>query len=100
VGGDGTGQIDAICITKLARRLNSSPRPVVICGTDILASSEIALAGELAQALCRTHKVAGLFYTLTGANAFAAALTHDGPTLNGNDSRSNRRWPRSPAGVG
>jgi NADH-quinone oxidoreductase subunit G len=65
-------------ITKLARRLNASPRPVVICGTDILTPREIALAGDLAQALCRTHKVAGLFYTLTGANAFAAALAQNG----------------------
>ncbi len=66
-------------ITKLARRLNASPRPVVICGTDILTAREIALAGDLARALCRTHKVAGLFYTLAGANAFATALTQDEP---------------------
>ena len=59
-------------VRTLARRLNASPRPFVICGTDILTSREIALAGDLAQALCRTHKVAGLFYTLAGANAFAA----------------------------
>ena len=64
-------------VRTLARRLNASPRPVVICGTDILTSREIALAGDLAQALRRTHKVAGLFFTLTGANAFAAALTGD-----------------------
>lgn len=66
-------------ITKLARRLNASPRPVVVCGTDILTPHEIALAGDLARALRRTHKVAGLFYTLAGANAFAAALLHDQP---------------------
>ncbi len=64
-------------VKKLARRLNASPHPVVVCGTDILTSWEIALAGDLAQALCQTHKVAGLFYTLTGANAFAAALAQD-----------------------
>jgi NADH-quinone oxidoreductase subunit G len=67
----------AFDITKLARRLNASPRPVVVCGTDILTPREIALAADLVQALCRTHKVAGLFYTLLGANAFAAALPHD-----------------------
>ncbi len=64
-------------VTTLARRLNASPRPVIICGTDILTPWEITLAADLAQALCRTHKVAGLFYTLAGANAFAAALPHD-----------------------
>ena len=66
-------------VRTLARRLNASPRPVVICGTDILTSREIALAGDLAQALRRTHKVARLFYTLSGANAFAAAMAHDKP---------------------
>ena len=81
IDGNGTaaaGVSTTFDVTKLARRLNASPRPVVICGTDILTSWEIALAGDLAQALCRTHKVAGLFYTLTGANAFAAALAQDG----------------------
>ncbi|MFO7716785.1 2Fe-2S iron-sulfur cluster-binding protein [Desulfosarcina sp.] len=61
-------------LIALARRLNGSPHPVVVCGTDVLTSREIALAADLAGTLCRTHKVAGLFYTLAGANAFAAAL--------------------------
>jgi NADH-quinone oxidoreductase subunit G len=64
-------------VRTLARRLNASPRPVVVCGTDILMPREIALAGDLAQALCRTHKVAGLFFTLSGPNAFAGALTQN-----------------------
>lgn len=76
-GGGATGVSTEFDVRTLARRLNASPQPSVICGTDILTSREIALAGDLAQALCRTHKVAGLFYTLAGANAFAAGLIHD-----------------------
>jgi NADH-quinone oxidoreductase subunit G len=82
IGGHGTTAPAASTefdVRTLARRLNASPRPVVVCGTDILTPREIALAGDLARALRRTHKVAGLFYTLAGANAFAAALTHDQP---------------------
>jgi NADH-quinone oxidoreductase subunit G len=82
IGGHGATAPDtpgAFDATTLARRLNASPRPVVVCGTDILAPHEIALAGDLARALRRTHNVAGLFYTLAGANAFAAALSHDQP---------------------
>jgi NADH-quinone oxidoreductase subunit G len=77
IGGGAKGVSTEYDVRRLARRLNASPRPVVICGTDILTSREIALAADLAQALCRTHNVAGLFYTLAGANAFAAALIHD-----------------------
>jgi NADH-quinone oxidoreductase subunit G len=68
------GETDAFPVVKLAKRLNSSPRPVVVCGTDIVTSGEIALAADLARALSRTHIKVGLFYTLVGANAFAAAL--------------------------
>ena len=77
IGGEATAVSTTFDVRKLARRLNASPRPVIICGTDILTPHEIGLAADLAQALCRTHKVAGLSYTLAGANAFAAALTHD-----------------------
>jgi NADH-quinone oxidoreductase subunit G len=78
IGGGGAAAVSTeFDVTRLARQLNASPRPVVICGTDILTSREIALAADLAQALCRTHKVAGLFYTLAGANTFAAALIQD-----------------------
>jgi NADH-quinone oxidoreductase subunit G len=76
-GGGATGISIEFDVRTLARRLNASPRPVVICGTDILTSRDVDLAADLAQALCRTHKVAGLFFTLAGANAFAAGLIHD-----------------------
>jgi NADH-quinone oxidoreductase subunit G len=68
-----------IDIPALARRLNGSPRPVVVCGTDILTPGEIALAADLAGTLCRHPIVAGLFTILAGANAFAAALINEDP---------------------
>jgi NADH-quinone oxidoreductase subunit G len=70
----------ALPIDRLAKRLNSSPRPVVVCGTDIAAATEIQLCAVLARTLCRTHILAGLFYTLSGANAFAAGLVQNQPT--------------------
>jgi NADH-quinone oxidoreductase subunit G len=72
-------QVDALPIEGLAKRLNSSPRPVVVCGTDITTAAEIQLSAVLARALCRTHIRGGLFYTLAGANAFAAGLMRDEP---------------------
>jgi NADH-quinone oxidoreductase subunit G len=71
------GAADGLPIRELAWRLNSSPRPVVVCGTDIVTPSEISLAADLAQVLSRTHITVGLFYPLTGANAFAVALEDD-----------------------
>jgi NADH-quinone oxidoreductase subunit G len=58
----------------LARRLNASPRPMVVCGTDTLASGDVALAADIARSLHATHKTVGLFYLMQGPNAFAAAL--------------------------
>ena len=72
-----TGPVENIPVRELAHRLKGSPRPAVVCGTDIVTPAEISLAADLVRVLCRTHKVAGLFYPLAGANAFAAALTHD-----------------------
>ena len=69
------GATEAFPVATLARRLNGSPRPVIVCGTDIVTSRDIRLAADLARALSRTHIKVGLFYTLVGANAFAAALT-------------------------
>ncbi|WP_054699573.1 hypothetical protein [Desulfosarcina cetonica] len=64
-------------LAALARRLNGSPRPVVVCGTEITLPDDIASAADLAEALRPTHKSVGLFFTLDGANAFAAALIGD-----------------------
>ena len=61
--------------TALARRLNGSPRPMVVCGTDVTTPADITLAADIARALRATHHAAGLFYLLNGPNAFATALT-------------------------
>ena len=66
---------DRFPVKALARRLNGSPRPMVVCGTDITLPADIALAAELADALRPAHKAVGLFYVLGGANTFAASLT-------------------------
>ncbi|MGA6925178.1 MAG: NADH-quinone oxidoreductase subunit NuoG [Desulfosarcina sp.] len=69
--------VDEAFVATLAKRIKSSPRPVVVCGTDILMPADLSLAADVAEALLLTHHAVGLFYTLTGANAFAAALMHD-----------------------
>ncbi len=74
------GAFDAFPVAALAKQLNGSPHPVVVCGTDIVTGTEIGLAAELARLLCRTHIQAGLFYTLGGPNAFAAGLM-EGPDV-------------------
>jgi NADH-quinone oxidoreductase subunit G len=61
-------------VMPMAKRLNGSARPVVVCGTDITTPDVIDLAGRLAGALCRTHVTGGLVYILPGANAFAMGL--------------------------
>ena len=61
-------------VNALAKRLTSSPLPMVVCGTDITAPEDVVTAAELADALRPTHKTVGLFYALTGANTFAASL--------------------------
>jgi NADH-quinone oxidoreductase subunit G len=77
-----SGASDSFPVAALAKQLNGSPRPVVVCGTDIVTGAEIGLAAELARQLHRTHVEAGLFYTLGGPNAFAAGLVggHDAAT--------------------
>ena len=69
-------------VGDLAKRLNSSPRPMIVCGTDVTQPMDIGLAADLADALRPTHKAVGLFYVLSGANTFAAALAgEDGKTF-------------------
>ena len=67
-------------ITELARRLNGSPRPVIVCGTDILTPDDVARAADIAGSLQATHKTVGLSYLLPGPNAVATALG-DGPVV-------------------
>ncbi len=61
-------------VGDLVARLNSSPRPMVVCGTHTTVPEDISLAADLADALRPVHKTVGLFYVLESANTFAAVL--------------------------
>jgi len=62
----------------LATMFQNSQRPVIVCGTNIVSLSVIAAAADLAHELKAGNKRAGLFYVLSGANAFGAAIASDG----------------------
>jgi NADH-quinone oxidoreductase subunit G len=74
-----SADVDGFPVEVLAKRLNSSPRPAVVCGSDIVTAADITLAARMAHALCRTHIAAGLFYLFPGANGFTAGLMHETP---------------------
>jgi NADH-quinone oxidoreductase subunit G len=57
-----------------AGALAAGRRPVIVCGTDIVEPTTIAVAADAARLLAAAHKKAGLFYLLPAANAFAAGL--------------------------
>lgn len=61
-------------LTALAEPLRQSRKPVVVAGTDIVRETTVSLAADLALLLKAVGKEAGLFYLLSGANAFGAAL--------------------------
>jgi NADH-quinone oxidoreductase subunit G len=61
-------------IDELARKLGSSKRPVVICGTDIVRESTPVLAADLANLLLEVIEGTRLFFILPGPNAFGAGL--------------------------
>jgi NADH-quinone oxidoreductase subunit G len=61
-------------IAALTARLQSCRRPVVVCGTDIVSENTPALAADCVLLLRTVKERAGLFFALTGANAFGAAL--------------------------
>ncbi|MEJ2039080.1 MAG: NADH-quinone oxidoreductase subunit NuoG [Desulfosarcinaceae bacterium] len=66
--------IDPGSLKALADRLAHSRGAVVVCGTDMVTAQEVSLAAELAETLRQADVDATLFYTLAGANAFAAGL--------------------------
>jgi len=57
-----------------ADRLRESRRPVIVCGTDVVAPEMPGFAADMALLLAAAQKKAGLFYLMPGANAFAAGL--------------------------
>jgi NADH-quinone oxidoreductase subunit G len=68
--------------SRTARMLAASRRPIIVCGTAIPTPALVGLAADAALLLAAARKQAGLFYLLTGANAFAAGrLARSGPTI-------------------
>lgn len=62
----------------LGRKLAASKNPLVICGTDLVGETTVALAADLAHLLKERIAGARLFYVLPGPNAFGAALMSSG----------------------
>jgi NADH-quinone oxidoreductase subunit G len=61
-------------LASAAGLLAASRRPVVVCGTGIVAPALMDRAADAALLLAAAQKKAGLFYLLPEANAFAAGL--------------------------
>ncbi|MEW6664376.1 MAG: NADH-quinone oxidoreductase subunit NuoG [Thermodesulfobacteriota bacterium] len=61
-------------LAQVARMLESSRRPVIICGTAIVPETLPGLAADLGHLVREWRGWAGLFYILPGPNAFGAAL--------------------------
>jgi NADH-quinone oxidoreductase subunit G len=71
-------------LSKIERGIKESKRPVVLCGTDIVAESTIELAADYALLLKAEKDWAGLFYLMPGANTFGGALlSSSGDSLEG-----------------
>jgi NADH-quinone oxidoreductase subunit G len=71
---DGIAQSHAAHISNAILSLKKSQRPVIVCGTDIVADPIPGLAADLALFLHAMGKKSGLFYVLPGANAFGAGV--------------------------
>ena len=61
-------------VALLSSKLEQSHRPVIVCGTDIVRRTTPDAAADNALFLKTAKEGAGLFYLMTGANAFGAAL--------------------------
>lgn len=64
----------ALQLSLLAAVLQSSQRPVIVCGTDIVSDTVVNAAAGLVIQLRADRKKAGIFNILPGANAFGAAI--------------------------
>lgn len=64
---------------KLVQGLLNARKAVIVCGTDITTPGDIALAADLAESVRLANVDTGLFYTLCGANAYAAGLMESNP---------------------
>jgi len=54
--------------------LQRSKRPVFVCGAEIVADSTIGVVADFALLLKASDKQAGVFYLMSGANAFAGGV--------------------------
>ena len=61
----------------IIRALRNSRRPVIVCGTGIVPSSLPDIAADMVQLQQRAGQQSGLFYIMSGANAFGAAMLND-----------------------
>jgi NADH-quinone oxidoreductase subunit G len=68
---DGPGQG---LLSAIEQGVRESHRPVIVCGTDLVADSTIGLAADFALLLKGAKGWAGLFYLMPAANTFGAAL--------------------------
>ena len=59
---------------EVLQHLQRSQRPVIICGSEIVSNSAIGAAADFALLLQASDKQAGVFYLMSGANAFAAGV--------------------------
>jgi NADH-quinone oxidoreductase subunit G len=64
-------------LSALAKKLRASRRPIIVCATESVRRQTPALAADAALLLRAAGKQAGLFYLMSGANAFAAGLLSD-----------------------
>jgi NADH-quinone oxidoreductase subunit G len=86
-------------LAALAKALQKSQRPVLVCGTAIVRGTTPSLAADLALLLREAGKEAGLFYLLPGANAFGAARLSE-PGQADSPGGSVGQWPWGPVPVG
>ncbi|HYA43221.1 MAG TPA: NADH-quinone oxidoreductase subunit NuoG [Syntrophobacteraceae bacterium] len=68
-------------IGELSGQLQSSRRPVIICGTDVTRETTPAFAAGCVRLLRLAGKEAGLFYLMAGAGSFSSALLCGSDTL-------------------
>jgi NADH-quinone oxidoreductase subunit G len=57
--------------------MQASKRPIIICGSENVSNSTIGLTADFALLLQAADKAAGVFYLMSGANAFAGGLLCD-----------------------
>lgn len=61
----------------IVQRLRHSKQPIIICGTEHVSDSIISVSADFALLLCAADKNAGVFYVMSGANAFAGGMLCD-----------------------